>query len=239
MPSPNDRAIQDFAAVPAAGTAFDGCQIEACCSGEKPPTQACLAALNSVQVAEALDPAKMQPEDRHWQTVSLAQLCEHILEAHHSYVRRAIQQLNPQIEELARVGGRSHAELPVLRNVFQRLAEELGSHLMKEERILFPYIEQLEHAASSGKQATAPMFGTVRNPIRMMVSEHDGAEGLLLEMRNITRDYRVPVNAGAKWESIYRALREFEADLSQHIHLENDILFPRAIELEAAQSARE
>jgi regulator of cell morphogenesis and NO signaling len=238
MPSPNDQGARDLAAVPAPAPAFDGCQIDACCSGEKPPTQACLAALNSVQVTETLNPAKMQPEDRHWQSAPLAQLCQHILETHHSYVRRATQQLIPRIEELARVGGRAYAELPLLRNLFHRLAEELASHLMKEERILFPYIQQLEQAANSGAQATPPMFGTVRNPIRMMVSEHDGAEGLLLEMRNITRDYVAPSDAGTEWESIYRFLREFEADLYQHIHLENDILFPRAIDLEAAQSSR-
>jgi regulator of cell morphogenesis and NO signaling len=108
---------------------------------------------------------------------------------------------------------------------------------MKEERILFPYIEQLEQAASSGTSATPPMFGTVRNPIRMMVSEHDGAEGLLWEMRKVTGDYLVLADTGAEIESLYRALGEFEADLHQHIHLENAILFPRAIELEAAQTS--
>jgi len=239
MPSPTYRAVRDLRDTPIAAPAPEACQIDSCCSGEKPPTQACLASLNSVRVAETLDPAKLQPEDRHWQTASLAQLCAHIVETHHSYVRRAIQQLLPRIEELTRVGGRIHAELPFLRNLFQRLAEELAAHLMKEERILFPYIEQLEQAASSGAQSAPPMFGTVRNPIRMMVSEHDGAEGLLLEMRNITRDYRVPLDASAEWESVYRALREFEADLYQHIHLENDILFPRAITMEPAQTSHD
>jgi regulator of cell morphogenesis and NO signaling len=231
MASPNDKATRDSSA-----PVFEDCQIEACCSGEKPPSQACLAALNAIHVTETVDPAKMQPEDRYWQSAPLARLCEHIREAHHSYVRSAIEQLLPRIGELARVSGRAHAELPLLRNLFQRLAEELAAHLMKEERILFPYIQQLEQAASSGMQATPPMFGTVRNPIRMMVSEHDGADGLLVEMRNITRDYRTDRDAGSEWESIYRALREFEADLYQHIHLENDVLFPRAIELEAAQN---
>jgi len=235
----NDRADRNPHQTPIAGPAPEACQIDSCCSGDQPPTQACLATLASVYVAETLDPAKMQPEDRHWQTALLAQLCEHIVETHHSYVRRATQQLLPRIEELARVGGRTHAELPLLRNLFQRLAEELANHLMKEERILFPYIDQLERAANSGAQSVPPMFGTVRNPIRMMVSEHDGAEGLLSEMRNITRDYRVPLDVGAEWESVYRTLREFEADLYQHIHLENDILFPRAIELEAAQTSHE
>jgi regulator of cell morphogenesis and NO signaling len=239
MPSQNERIAPELRNAPAAGPAIEGCQIDSCCSGEKPPTQACLAALSSVQVPETLDPTKMQPGDRHWQTVSLQQLCEHIVETHHAYVRRSTQELLPRIGELAGVDGRAHAELSFLRNLFERLADELAAHLMKEERILFPYIQQLEQAASSGAPAAPPMFGTVRNPIRMMISEHDGAEGLLLEMRNITRDYRVPLDASAAWESVYGALREFEADLYQHIHVENDILFPRAIELETAPSSRE
>lgn len=234
MPSPNDRTVRDF---PAAAPAREGCQIDSCCSGEA-VTKACLAAAAAQPTAKVTAVASQSPEDRRWQTASLAQLCEHIVETHHRYVRQSIQQLPPRIDDLTRVRRPSHVEFPIVQKLFQRLADELANHLMKEERILFPYIQQLEQAATSGSQAAPPMFGTVRNPIRMMVSEHDGAEGLLWEMRNITRDYLVPSDASAEVESLYRALREFEADLHQHIHLENDILFPRAIELESSQNSR-
>lgn len=240
MPSPNDRAVRELPGAPDAAPALEGCQIDSCCAGEATATKACLAAAANTQpTARPAQPAEQSPEDRRWQASSLAQLCEHIVETHHRYVRQSTQQLLPRIGELARVHESSYPELPLLQDLFHRLVDELASHLMKEERILFPYIEQLEQAASSGAPAAPPMFGTVRNPIRMMVSEHDGAEGTLSEMRKVTRDYLVPLDASAEMELIYRALREFEADLHQHIHLENDILFPRAIDLEAAQNSHE
>jgi regulator of cell morphogenesis and NO signaling len=240
MPTQNDRTARDLAGAPATAPAIEGCHIESCCGGESAETRACLAAAAKVQPKAKPTPlAQLSPEDRYWQTAPLTQLCSHIVDTHHTYVRTASEQLLPRIGELARADGRAHAELPSLRNLFKRLAEELAAHLMKEERILFPYIEQLEQAAILGREAAPAMFGTVRNPIRMMISEHDGAEGLLTEMRDVTRDYQVPADASTEWESVYRALREFEADLYQHIHMENDILFPRAIELEIAQSSRE
>jgi regulator of cell morphogenesis and NO signaling len=103
---------------------------------------------------------------------------------------------------------------------------------MKEENILFPYIVALEEAASSGKPAPIPAFGTVGNPVHMMQLEHDSAGAALKEICSLSADYKAPDDACFSYKTLFAALKEFETDLHQHIHLENNILFPRAIELE-------
>jgi len=104
--------------------------------------------------------------------------------------------------------------------------------MMKEERILFPYIEQLEAAVSESHPLPSCMFGSVQNPVRMMMIEHDDAGNALREMRAVTNSYALPADACASYQELYRALPAFEADLHEHIHLENNILFPRTIEME-------
>jgi regulator of cell morphogenesis and NO signaling len=136
------------------------------------------------------------------------------------------------------VHGQNHAELEQIQSSFQALAEELTLHLMKEERILFPYIEQLEISVSCGSRLASPMFGTVQNPVRMMVMEHDSAGELLHRMRELANGYAVPPDACVSFKGLYQSLQEFEADLHQHIHLENNILFPRAVNLEMQCASR-
>jgi regulator of cell morphogenesis and NO signaling len=120
----------------------------------------------------------------------------------------------------------------LLQVAFCRLNDDLTPHLLKEENILFPYIVALEAAAESGSPCERPPFMTVQNPVRMMLREHDTAGDLLREMRSVTSDYRVPEDACISYQTLYEALEEFEKDLHQHIHLENNILFRRAIEME-------
>ena len=109
------------------------------------------------------------------------------------------------------------------------------SHLMKEENILFPYIIRMEATIQSGRPAARPPFGSVGNPIHMMMMEHDSAGDALRELRRLTNDYAAPADACISYQTLYRALLDFEADLHQHIHLENNILFPRAIAAEQGQ----
>ncbi len=107
-------------------------------------------------------------------------------------------------------------------------------HLMKEEQILFPYIADCEDATANRTATPPSCFGTVQNPIRMMLHEHDSAGAALRTLRELTANYTVPADACISYKTLYQALQEFEADLHQHIHLENNILFPRAVEMEAA-----
>jgi regulator of cell morphogenesis and NO signaling len=130
--------------------------------------------------------------------------------------------------------GKNHPELVDLRDVFQRLKQDLNPHMLKEEQVLFPFVARMEEAVSEQRAVPLPFFGTVQNPVRMMSNEHDTAGGLLAEMRRITGGYVTPPDACISFQTLYQALQEFETDLHQHIHLENNILFPRAIEMETA-----
>jgi len=110
----------------------------------------------------------------------------------------------------------------------------LISHLMKEEMVLFPYIVRMEEAVVENSPVLPAPFGTVRNPVAMMEHEHDSAGNALRTLREGSHNYAAPADACVSYQTLYRALAEFEADLHQHIHLENNILFPRAVALEAA-----
>lgn len=231
----DERTVRELASTkPGAGRIFERFGIDYCCGGEQSLAQACSAAKVDVrEVAEALEKPQTQQGDRDWQNASLAELVRHIVEKHHGYVRQEIPHLISLCEKVVGVHGKNHAELPQLQSSFHALAGELTMHMMKEERMLFPYIEQLETARNCGRRPAPPMFGTVQNPVRMMMMEHDSAGELLRQMREVTNGYAVPTDACMSFKTLYQALQEVEADLHQHIHLENNILFPRAVELEA------
>ena len=230
----NERTVRDLASTnPGAARIFESFGIDYCCGGERSLAQACSAAKVSVQeVMHALEQTPAQTEDRDWQAAPLAELVKHIVEKHHAYVRAEIPRLIALIAKVVRVHGQSHPELEKVEVSFQALAEELTLHLFKEERMLFPYIVQLEAAAKSGGRPAPAMFGAVQNPVRMMMMEHDSAGELLRKMREVTKGYTVPEDGCMSYRMLYRALPEFEADLHQHIHLENNILFPRALKME-------
>ena len=236
MSSLGERTVRDLASRnPAAARIFEKFGIDYCCGGERSLAQACSAAKVSIsEVADALEaPPSPQPEDHDWQNASLAELTRYIVKKHHGFVRQEIQRLIPLFARVVGAHGQNHGELEQIQSSFQALAEELTLHLMKEERMLFPYIEQLQGAVSRGSRLAPPMFGTVQNPVRMMVMEHDSAGELLHRMREVADGYTVPPDACVSFKGLYQALQEFEADLHQHIHLENNILFPRAVSLEA------
>jgi regulator of cell morphogenesis and NO signaling len=221
---------------PQATRLFEQLGIDYCCGGNKPLEEACAAA--NLAVDEVLTRLEAQPympgqtAGKDWQTESLTALVEHIIGTHHVFVRTEAPRLSALLEKVCGVHGANHPELRRVRELFSDLAEELGTHLMKEERILFPYIVGIEQQRSQGGAAPASCFGSVQNPIRMMMFEHDNAGQALRELRRVTNDYAVPGDACISYQTLYRALQEFEADLHQHIHLENNILFPRTLALE-------
>jgi len=230
----SEKTVRNLASTnPGAARIFESFGIDYCCGGERSLGQACSAAKVSVQeVVDALEKSRAEESDRDWQEASLAELIAHIVQKHHTYVRNEIPRLIALIAKVAKVHGQNHTELEKLEASFKVLAEELALHLLKEERMLFPYIIQLESATTCGGRPAPASFGTVQNPVRMMIMEHDSAGDLLHKMREITNDYMAPEDGCTNYKMLYQALPEFEADLHQHIHLENDILFLRAIELE-------
>ena len=181
------------------------------------------------QGEDALPPAT----ERDWTTAPLDELVDHIVEKHHAYVKSETPRLQALITKVLGVHGKNHPELAAVANVFSSIAHDMISHMMKEEQILFPYIMEMEKAARGKGQWPRAMFGTIENPVRMMMEEHDSAGANLRAIRELTGDYTLPADACFSYGTLFNALIEFERDLHQHIHLENNILFPRAIELEA------
>ena len=226
------------AAIPEATRVFEKLGIDYCCGGGSTLESACKAhGLSYEDVAASLAALEKHAPggERDWQTAPLAELIGHIVAKHHAFVRSETPRLAALIAKVVGVHGKNHPELARVQQVFAQVEQELTMHMMKEEQILFPAVIQMEEAKQRGAEATPPMFGTVRNPIRVMVAEHDSAGEAFSTMREATQNFSAPEDACISYRTLYNALLEFEADLHQHIHLENNILFPRAIELEGQQ----
>jgi regulator of cell morphogenesis and NO signaling len=211
---------------------FEGLGIDYCCGGQKPLTEACAVARVPVdEVLQKLEAAERQatsqPGEQDWNKSSLEEVIHHIVSTHHEYVKQEVPRLEALLTKVCSVHGKNHPELLQVQSTFGALGEELSAHLMKEENILFPYIVQAERGG-----APASCFGSVSNPIRMMIFEHDNAGAALKDIRSTTGDFALPEDACISYRTLYGALQSFEADLHQHIHLENNILFPRALAME-------
>jgi regulator of cell morphogenesis and NO signaling len=224
---------------PGAARVFESLGIDYCCGGKQTLEQACRAA--GVPLGRALNAldgagnsASVDSKDTFWQTEPLAELISHIKNTHHRYTREEIARLGPLFDKVCSVHSERHPELLELRATFQGLAQELATHLMKEEMILFPYIERMEESAIQKEPILPGPFGSVRNPVSMMEHEHDSAGKALRTLRASSNGYNAPPDACTSYQTLYKALAELEADLHQHIHLENNILFPRALALENA-----
>jgi regulator of cell morphogenesis and NO signaling len=215
---------------PALTRVFEKLGIDYCCGGGKTLEDACITAhVDPDQVMGALNLAEgAAPKDRDWQAAPLADLIAHIQTTHHKYTRDEIARLGPLFDKVCSVHGKNHPELDAMRDTFGGLADELTTHLMKEEMMLFPYIVRMEESAVAKETVVPSPFGSVRNPVSMMMHEHDSAGNALRSLRHASNGY----DACISFQTLYRALAELEADLHQHIHLENNILFPRAVEME-------
>jgi regulator of cell morphogenesis and NO signaling len=238
MSTMTEKTLRDLALeMPAATRVFEKLGIDYCCGGSRTLEQACQAAnvpldrvMDSLEAADFT--ARAESQDRDWQTEPLSELIEHIKSTHHKYVKEETTRLGPLFGKVCSVHGKNHPELAGLRSTFEGLAQELSTHLLKEEMVLFPYIVRLEEAVIEGEPVVPPPFGSVRNPVLMMMHEHDGAGNALRSMHQQSNGYAAPPDACVSYQTLLKALADFEADLHQHIHLENNILFPRAIEME-------
>src|SRR6185369_8655744 len=169
-----------------------------------------------------------------FQNASLPELITHILETHHVFTKSEMDRLQLLADKVLAAHGGNHPELIHLDELLTRLCTDLMPHMFKEEQILFPYIVTMTEAAKHNRRLPLVPFGTVNNPIRMMLREHDTAGQILRELRALTSDYKAPADACISYQTLFQALENFEKDLHQHIHLENNILFPKALELENA-----
>ena len=185
------------------------------------------------RLKQCAESASQTPSTQDWRRASLADLIANITATHHTFVRSECPRIQGLATKVVGVHGKNHPELQQVQELFAALSEELTVHLMKEEQILFPYILRMEESALAGEPAPPAMFGTVMNPIGMMMREHDGAGDALRALRSATNDHTLPGDACISYRTLYQALQGFEADLHQHIHKENNILFPRAVAMEA------
>jgi regulator of cell morphogenesis and NO signaling len=232
------RTVRELAVeIPEATRIFEKLGIDYCCGGNKSLEEACTSSnlsvdevLDSLELAEQT--ARIKQKDRNWQAEPLADLVAHISGTHHKYTGEEIARLGPLFDKVCSVHGKNHAELHHVRAAFRGLAQELTTHMMKEEAVLFPYIVRMEEAVIQREPVLPSPFGSVQNPVAMMMHEHDSAGNALRAMRQASAGYTAPGDACISYQTLYKALANFETDLHQHIHLENNILFPRAIAME-------
>ena len=222
--------------LPGAIQVFERFGIDYCCGGLRTLSEACQIArvpieevLTSLVQLDHSSERKSAPD---WQKASLGTMVQYIVQTHHVFTKQELLRITKQLDKVCAAHGQNHPEVLRLRDLFSILKNDLIPHMIKEESVLFPYIKALESTLAAQQKSPTPFFNTVRNPIRMMMMEHDNAGEMLRIMRTMTNDYTAPADACATFRALYEALQGLEADLHQHIHLENNLLFPRTLEME-------
>jgi regulator of cell morphogenesis and NO signaling len=230
------RTVREIALEqPSSIRVFERYGIDYCCGGRKPLDEACAAQNVAVDaVIAALEAAATEQPTEVWSGTSLENLIAHIVATHHAYVKSELPRLAVLASKVVNRHGATRQELPAIQTRLAQIDEELTQHLAKEEMVLFPYIVSLERAIAGGNPKPHGCFGAVANPIAMMTQEHEAAGKLLAEIRTLSRNFTTPEDACPTYHAFYDGLREFEQDLHRHIHLENNILFPQAIDLETS-----
>lgn len=212
--------------------------IDFCCGGKRSVKDACASkGVNLDDLMGDLSRLEQNVEKASdFDAWSLDVLIDYILDTHHSYVAENIPLIIQYSDKVAVVHGSNKPEFVKINELFHEVAQELQMHMRKEEHILFPFIKQMAESKAKNLRAPMPPFGTVANPISMMEHEHDVAGDILKQIAKLTNGYVVPQDACNTVSVLIQKLEEFETDLHKHVHLENNILFPKAIELESELS---
>ncbi|RKE98170.1 iron-sulfur cluster repair di-iron protein [Ichthyenterobacterium magnum] len=214
---------------------FSKHKIDFCCNGNRSIEEACTKkGIDSNLVIDELKAVlnSSTGESIDYKSWPLDLLVEYIEKKHHRYVEEKIPVLRQFLDKLCRVHGERHPELLKINELFTASAGELASHMKKEELMLFPFVKKMVKAKLSKTAVQSPQFGTVENPIGMMMHEHDNEGERFRQIASLTNNYNPPADACNTYKVTYAMLDEFEKDLHLHIHLENNILFPKAIKLE-------
>lgn len=205
--------------------------IDFCCGGKKKLAEVCeQKSIESEKIIAEIQQLNTANKIDEWDSWSLSRLIDYIIDKHHAYVLEQMPIIHAFLAKVAKVHGHAYPEVVGSLQLFESIMRELENHMMKEENVLFPYIKQLEEG-----QTTSSPFGSVENPIRMMEFEHEEAGDIMKHIAKNTNNYTPPEGACNTFKAAYYQLMEFEKDLHQHIHLENNILFPKAIELEQSK----
>ncbi len=229
-----DTTLADLvSADPSAAPVLEGHGLDYCCGGKQTLRDACASAgIDPERVLVDLAAVPPQPTAA-WATMAPDELVDHLEATHHAYLHAALPRLDALAAKVAGVHGGNHPELAEVAATVIELRADLQPHLAKEEQILFPMIRELVSATAP------PQFhcGSLRNPIVVMLREHDNVGELLADLRRVTDGYRAPADACGSYTALYDGLAELEADTHLHVHIENNLLFPAVLALEAGQSA--
>lgn len=217
-----------------AALVFERFGLDYCCGGHQTLAEASeqshLPLAPIVDALSALGAPDPDDQDQRWS--DLATLTRHIVDRHHRYVREMMPAIEGWLGKLVARHGTRHPELAEVWQIFCELSQEMTVHMAKEETLLFPAIDDLAAARRAGTRLPASPFGTVLHPVRVMEEDHRAAGDQLARLRALTNNYTPPADACTTFRLCYGELLRFQADLIQHVHLENNVLFPRALELE-------
>ena len=217
---------------------FQTNNIDYCCGGNKTISDACKeVGINQELLIKQLETlvAQKDPDSEYINNLPLVDLTDYIVKRHHSYVRESIPCLGKNLEKICQVHGEHHPELFEIKELFLGSAGALTTHMQKEELMLFPFIKKMELAKRENSPKPKAHFGSVLNPISMMMAEHQNEGGRFVEISLFSNNYQLPDDGCTTYSVTLKQLKDFEDDLHRHIHLENNILFPKAIELEDQQ----
>ncbi len=209
--------------------------LDFCCGGNKTVEEACnKKGVDTTEVQNALESLGNDDSGQHnFNEWALDFLIDYIVNNHHSYVRSKLPEIEFYARKVAKVHGERHPELKTIYELFTKLKVEITSHLGKEEDILFPYVKKLVEAdKTTTSLLESPSFGTAAKPVAMMEAEHEEAGGIMEQIQKLSSNFTPPGDACTTYRVLFQNLEAFQKDLHKHVHLENNILFPKALALE-------
>lgn len=230
-----EKTIGEFVAEDfRAAQVFRKYKIDFCCKGNRTVDEACENKKYQAEdiYKELANVSNLQSGEIDFNSWPLDLLTDYIEKTHHRYVEDNSPVLVQYLNKLCKVHGERHPELFEITELFTGSAHDLAEHLQKEETVLFPFIRKMVVAKQKGETIETPHFGTVESPVTMMKDEHTVEGDRFVKIAELTNNYQIPADGCGTYQVAFKMLEDFENDLHKHIHLENNILFPKAIELE-------
>lgn len=223
---------------PASIPVFEDLKIDYCCGGNRSLKDACdLAGVPVEKVAASIEKRKAQALSAaapavDWNRKSMSELSDYILEKHHAYTHTQLGRLRALAAKVVQVHGLRHPELEAIGRLVGEMAEEMEGHMAKEEEQVFPYLKAVEKAGGKKEGVPNPFQGGPldNHPLKVLMWEHGMTGEEFIEFHRLTGDFTPPADACQSYQALYRGLKELEEDLHQHVHLENNVLFPKAMQ---------